>query len=57
MVHAHLRLGQMALVRMISEGRISEMAGPFTSDIDHALKCMDFGFAIDKSHQENGPED
>ena len=45
MVHAHLRLGQMALARMITQGRISEMAGPWTTDIDAAIRAFDFGRA------------
>lgn len=44
-VHAHLRLGQLEFLRRVSQGRISEMAGPFTTDIDHALKILDLGKA------------
>ncbi|MGE0255856.1 MAG: penicillin acylase family protein [Alphaproteobacteria bacterium] len=45
MVHAHLRLGQMEVMRRVARGRVSEMAGPFTADIDHALRILDFGKA------------
>ncbi|MEM9060231.1 MAG: penicillin acylase family protein [Pseudomonadota bacterium] len=45
LVHAHLRLGQMAIARQVTQGRISEMAGPFTTDIDAALRAFDFGRA------------
>lgn len=42
MVHAHLRLGQMELLRRVSQGRISEMAGPLTSDIDYSIRIINF---------------
>ena len=45
LVHQHLRGGQLALLKRISQGRISEMAGPFTRDIDHALRILDYGRA------------
>ncbi|MEO1193463.1 MAG: penicillin acylase family protein [Pseudomonadota bacterium] len=45
LVHQHLRGGQLAVLKRISQGRISEMAGPFTRDIDHALRILDYGMA------------
>ncbi len=45
LIHAHLRLGQMELMRHISQGRISELAGPFTTELDHALRILNFGRA------------
>ncbi len=45
LVHAHLRLGQMVLVKRIAQGRISEMGGPLANDIDHGLRLLDFGRA------------
>ncbi len=42
LVHAHLRLGQMAVVRRIVQGRLSESAGPFTTELDAALRAFDF---------------
>ena len=45
MVHAHLRLGEMEIARKASEGRLSEMAGPFTTDLDAAIRAFDFGRA------------
>ena len=45
LVHAHLRLGQMEVLRRISQGRLSEMAGPLTVEIDHGLRILDFGRA------------
>lgn len=45
LVHGHLRGGQIALLRMVARGRLSEIAGPFARDIDHALRILDFGRA------------
>ena len=45
LVHAHLRLGQMATMRMIARGRVSEMIGPFGVDIDHGLRTLAYGHA------------
>ncbi|MHA1537279.1 MAG: penicillin acylase family protein, partial [Alphaproteobacteria bacterium] len=45
LVHAHLRLGQMELMRRVSQGRIAEMAGPIAVDIDHSLRILNFGRA------------
>jgi len=42
-VHAHLRLGQMEVLKRISQGRIAEMGGFVASDIDHALRILDYG--------------
>ncbi len=49
LVHAHLRLGQMEVLRRIASGRISEMAGPLTVDIDHALRILNFGRGADRT--------
>jgi len=45
LIHAHLRLGQMELMRHISQGRISELVGLYTTDIDHTLRILNFGRA------------
>lgn len=45
LVHAHLRLGQMAIMRRAVQGRLSESGGPFAQDIDRALRTIDFGTA------------
>lgn len=42
-VHAHLRLGQMEVLKRISQGRIAEMGGPIAGEIDHALRILDYG--------------
>ncbi len=46
LVHAHLRLGQMAIFRKIARGRVAEMCGPLGTDIDHGLRLLDFGRAV-----------
>jgi penicillin G amidase len=47
LIHAHLRLGQMEILRLISQGRLAQAAGPipFVVDIDHALRVINFGKA------------
>ncbi|MDZ7357686.1 MAG: penicillin acylase family protein [candidate division KSB1 bacterium] len=43
MVHAHLRLAQMTLLRRVVEGRLAESAGPLATDIDHAIRIINLG--------------
>jgi penicillin amidase len=45
MVNAHLRLGQMTVMRRLVQGRLAEMFGPPARDIDHALRILDLGRA------------
>ena|SRR5215471_5008709 len=45
MVHAHLRLTEIRILKQIVQGRISEMTGPVTRNVDHALRIMDIGRA------------
>ena len=45
LVHAHLRLGQMATARMLARGRVSEMIGPPGVDIDRGLRILSYGRA------------
>ena len=45
LVHAHLRLGQMATARMLARGRVSEMIGPMGIDIDRGLRILSYGRA------------
>ncbi|MBL8659955.1 MAG: penicillin acylase family protein [Rhodospirillales bacterium] len=56
MVHAHLRLGQMAIYRRIAAGRIAEMGGPLAADIDHGLRIIDFGKAAAETEASLSPE-
>ncbi len=55
LVHAHLRLGQMGMVRMLAHGRLSEMVGPVAVDIDRGLRTLSFSraaAAIERSMDE-----
>lgn len=56
MVHAHLRGGQLAVLKRVSQGRLSEMAGPFTTDVDHALRILDFGKSAAAMEEALSPE-
>lgn len=40
-VHLHLRAAQMHILKRIAQGRVSEMLGPFTVELDHALRLLD----------------
>ena len=46
LVHAHLRLGQMEVLRRFAFGRVSEMVGPVGLDLDHTLRIFDLGRAV-----------
>ena len=48
LLQAHLRLTQMEVMRRASQGRLSEMAGPFASDVDYSLRILNFGKAADE---------
>ena len=50
-VHAHLRLGQMELGKQLAWGRLSEMAGPFTKDIDQFIRALNLSKPIPKMLQ------
>ncbi len=45
MVNAHLRLGQMTVMRRLVQGRLAEMFGTPARDIDHTLRILDLGRA------------
>ncbi len=55
-VHAHLRGAQIALMRLIARGRLSEAAGPFATEVDHALRILDFGRAAPEVERNWPPE-
>ncbi len=55
LVHAHLRLGQMAMARMLAYGRVSEMAGPVALDIDRGLRVLSFSRAAAASERAMDP--
>ncbi len=56
MVHAHLRLAQMTILRRVAEGRLAESAGPLAVDIDHSLRILNFGRGAAKFEAEMPPE-
>ncbi len=45
LVHGHLRGAQVMLLRLVAQGRLSEVAGPLATDVDHALRILGFGRA------------
>ncbi len=47
LVHGHLRLGQMELMRRIVQGRLAELAGPFAVNLDHVLRILGYARAAD----------
>ncbi|MDR6292301.1 penicillin amidase [Inquilinus ginsengisoli] len=47
LVHAHLRGGQIALLKRVAQGRLAEIAGPVARDLDHILRILDFRHAAD----------
>ena len=46
LVHAHLRLGQMELMRRLAQGRVSEMIGLVGIEIDQLMRTFDIGRAV-----------
>lgn len=45
-VHAHLRLGQLELMRRIAQGRVSELIGSSGVPLDQLLRTLDVGRAV-----------
>lgn len=41
LVHYHLRSTQIEVALRLAQGRLSEMLGPFTVELDHALRLLD----------------
>jgi penicillin amidase len=56
LVHAHLRLAQISLMKRVSQGRLSEMGGPVANDIDHALRILGFGRGSAETARALAPE-
>lgn len=46
LVHAHLRLAQLELLRRIAQGRLAEAVGPVAVPLDHTLRAIDLGRAV-----------
>jgi penicillin amidase len=45
-VHAHLRIAQMEILRRVAQGRLAEMNGRAGVEIDRALRGLDIGRAV-----------
>ncbi len=56
MVHAHLRLGQMEMMRHVSQGRIAEMLGPSAVSLDYSLRILNVGRASAEIYRAMPPE-
>jgi len=56
LVQAHLRLGQMAALRRLTQGRLAESAGPLATKIDFAFRTFDFGRAADDIYAAMPPD-
>ncbi len=41
LIHAHLRLAQIELLRRVSQGRLAEIIGPIAIPLDHGLRLLD----------------
>lgn len=56
--HAHLRIDQMELLRIVSQGRLSEVAGPIPqiADVDMGLKMLGLMDSARKSLAKMRPE-
>src|SRR4051812_25263698 len=46
LVHAHLRLAQMELLRRIAQGRLAELLGARVLPLDRAVHALDIGRAV-----------
>lgn len=45
LAQGHLRGAQVMLLRLVAQGRLAEAAGPYATEIDHALRILGFGRA------------
>jgi penicillin amidase len=46
LIHAHLRLAQMEMLRRIAYGRLAEILGAAAAPFDHGLRLLDLGRAV-----------
>jgi len=56
MVHAHLRLGQLTMLKRLVYGRTAEMFGPPAVKVDHALRVLNLPRAARETHRAMPPE-
>ncbi|MDD9951520.1 MAG: penicillin acylase family protein [Zetaproteobacteria bacterium] len=56
-VHAHLRIDQLELLRLVSQGRLSSVAGPIpvVKQMDHGLRMLDFMGSAKRSLDKLNP--
>lgn len=47
-VHGHLRLFQMEIMRRLARGRMAELLGPVALDIDRSLRIVGFSRAVEE---------
>jgi penicillin G amidase len=59
LVHAHLRLGQMEVLRRLSQARLQEMAGPVpqVAQIEHALRILNLGKTSKQVYAQMKPQE
>jgi len=55
MLHGHLRASQVQLLKRVAYARLSELGGPYTNEVDHLLKLLDFPRAAEAVYR-NMPE-
>ncbi len=46
LVHAHLRLSQMEIIRRVARGRLAESGGPVLVGLDEAIRAIDLDRAV-----------
>ncbi|SBS29661.1 Penicillin acylase 2 precursor [Marinomonas spartinae] len=46
LIHGHLRLAQIEIMRYLGTGRISELIGPLGAEIDRSLRLLDIAKAV-----------
>lgn len=56
MVHAHLRLGQMELMRRLAQGRLAELLGPPAVRIDRSIRSLGLTWAVPEMAATLPPE-
>lgn len=52
MAHAHLRHGQMGLMRRIAQGRTAEMGGPLFLAVDRAIRTLELDRAVTEMERD-----
>jgi penicillin amidase len=56
LVHAHLRLGQMTILRQLAQARVAEIIGPEGVEIDRGLRMLDLMAVARESARLMDPE-